>query len=282
MTQRDRKTFELNAANHGVEIVPSLLSPNAAPNHRSLPAAVTEYLEETRLSKKRKTHGAYTKTLTYFQESCTKAYLEDIDRRDLLMFSAFLRDDKDHGPRSVRNRFMHVLIFLKAQGIRGLVGKNDWPRYVQEEPEVYEQEELDTLFAACDAEERLWFEFFLMTGMRDQEVSHCSRPDVNFRSAPVSVTHKPAYGWTPKAYEEREIPIPEQLMTSLQTAKTARDTACPLIFPVTSCRPRTNFLRELKAVAERAGLKKEDFWLHKFRSMFATWHLWNGADLRSV
>ena len=43
------------------------------------------------------------------------------------------------------------MTFLKAQGIRGLVGKNDWPRFVEEEPEVYEKEELDTLFAKCDA-----------------------------------------------------------------------------------------------------------------------------------
>ena len=54
--------------------------------------------------------------------------------------------------------------FLKAQGIRGMVGKNDWPRYVEEEPEVYEREELDTLFGVCDQQEKLWFEFFLMTG----------------------------------------------------------------------------------------------------------------------
>ena len=56
------------------------------------------------------------------------------------------------------------MTFLKAHGIRGLVGKNDWPRYTEEEPEIYEQEELDKLFAKCDAEERLWYEFFLMTG----------------------------------------------------------------------------------------------------------------------
>jgi hypothetical protein len=29
----------------------------------------------------------------------------------------------------------------------------------------YEQEELNTLLEACDDQERLWFEFFLMTGM---------------------------------------------------------------------------------------------------------------------
>ena len=51
-----------------------------------------------------------------------------------------------------------------------LLGKNDWPRYTEEEPEIYEQEELNKLFAKCDPEERLWYEFFLMTGMREQEV----------------------------------------------------------------------------------------------------------------
>ncbi len=39
---------------------------------------------------------------------------------------------------------------------------------------------------------------------------------------------------------------------------------------------------DLKAVAERANLQKENFWLHKFRATFATWHLWNGVDLRTV
>ena len=33
---------------------------------------------------------------------------------------------------------------------------------------MYEREDLDTLFAKCSADERLWFEFFLMTGMREQ------------------------------------------------------------------------------------------------------------------
>jgi hypothetical protein len=72
----------------------------------------------------------------------------------LLKFSAFLRDKKKQSPRSVYNKF-EMMTFLKANGIRELVGKNDWPRYSEEEPEMYEQAELDKLFAACDAEERL-------------------------------------------------------------------------------------------------------------------------------
>jgi len=91
-----------------------------------------------------------------------------------------------------------------------LVEKRDWPRFVEEEPEIYEKEELDALFAVCDADERLWFEFFLMTGMREQEVMYCYWSDVNITRRTVRVSHKPDRGWTPKAYKEREIPIPEK------------------------------------------------------------------------
>jgi len=47
------------------------------------------------------------------------------------------------------------MTLLKENRIRGLVGKNDWPRYTEEEPEMYEPAELAKLFKACDAEERL-------------------------------------------------------------------------------------------------------------------------------
>jgi integrase/recombinase XerD len=281
LTQCQRKTFELNAVSHGVEVVPGV-GPNGHNGRKPLSVAIADFLEDKRLSKKPKTHSAYSTALSYFAESCAKLYAEDIDRRDMLKFCAFLRDVKEQAPRSVHNKFANVVGFLKSQGIHRLVGKDDWPRYVEEEPEVYERAELDTLFAACDTKERLWFEFFLMTGMREQEVMHTCWSDINLVQHTVRVSHKPDFNWTPKAYKEREIPIPEKLVASLQAAKTARDKPCTLVFPTAGCRPKLNFLDDLKAVAERAELKKEDFWLHKFRATFATWHLWAGVDLRTV
>jgi integrase/recombinase XerD len=172
--------------------------------------------------------------------------------------------------------------FLKAHNIRGLAKKNDWPSYTEEEPEIYEQEELDKLLAACDTAERLWFEFFLMTGEREQEVMHCYWSDINFTAATVRVTHKPDLGWTPKAYKERTIPIPARLVDSLKAHRAKSDKACKLVFPTAGCRPKLNFLDCLKAVADRAKLHKENFWLHKFRATFATRCLWTGVDLRTV
>jgi len=174
------------------------------------------------------------------------------------------------------------MTFLKANGIRGLVGKNDWPRFVEEEPEVYEREELDKLFAACNPQERLSYEFFLMTGMREQEVMHCYWDDINIVRSTVTVRYKPEYGFSPENYREREIPIPAKLVKELKAWKAKRDKGCDLVFSTVGCKPKMDFLDGLKIAARRAKLKKENFWLHKFRATFATWSLWAGVDLRTV
>lgn len=275
--RRQRKIAELDAMHNGVTIVPE-----NGNGHRSLTAAVADFLDETELTKKPKTLAAYTTALNYFTESCPKLYVHDIERQDMLKFVAFLREKKGQSPRSVYNKFENVMTFLKAQGIRGLVGKNDWPRYTEEEPEIYEKEELDKLFKACDSTERLWFEFFLMTGMREQEVMHCSWNDVNLSRATVTVRYKPEYGFSPKNYKEREIPIPMRLVKKLKGWKTKADKTCGLLFPTAGCKPKLDFLDSLKACAERAKLDPGNFWLHKFRATFATWSLWAGVDLRTV
>jgi hypothetical protein len=182
LARKLRKETKLKATSQGI----SLETESSADAARSLPASVASFLEETKLTKKPKTYAAYFKTLAYFQESCAKTYIEEIDRKDMLRFAAFLRE-KGLAPRSCWNKFNVTLLFLKAQGIRGIVGKNDWPKFVEEEPEIYEKEELEKLFAACTPEERLLFQFYQQTGMREQEVIHTTCPDVNFTRHTVTV-----------------------------------------------------------------------------------------------
>src|ERR1700687_991741 len=274
--RRKRKTAELNAVNEGAALVPE----NAG--QRSVAASVAEYLEETKLTKKPKTLAAYSTALAYFVESCHKLNVTDIDRRDLLKFHAFLRDDKEQAPRSCWNKFANVMSFLKAKGIRALVGKNDWHRFTEEEPEIYEAAELDKLFAACGEDERLGYQFFLMTGEREQEVMFAYWTDVNFAASTVRVSHKPDRGWTPKAYKEREIPIPTKLAKSLKAWKAKAPKGCALVFPTAGCRPKLDFLDCLKADVTRTRLDPDNFWLHKFRATFATKCLWEGLDMRTV
>jgi integrase/recombinase XerD len=230
----------------------------------------------------RHTYAAYKKALEYFLESCNKTRVTQIERQDLLRFSAFLRDVKKLQPRTVYNKFENVMSFLKANHIGGLASKNDWPRYVEDEPEIYEREDLDRFFAACDEDERLWFEFFLMTGMREQEAMHTTWPDINLNRGVVTVRYKREYGFSPKAYKGREIPIPNKLVKVLKKWKANSDPGCPLLFSTGGGKPKLDFLDACKMVAQRAKLNPDDFWLHKFRATFATWALWGGVDLRTV
>jgi integrase len=286
--RRQAKEAELNAINHGVAV-----APQNGDGRVSLSAAVHDFLEEKSLQRKSKTHADYDTALRYFQRSCPKQYLQDVTRKDLLSFAVYCREELDLSPRTVFNKFARIVAFLRAYKIK-VHEKGDAPRFVEEEPEVYEKEDLDTFFAACDPDEKLWFEFFLMTGMREQEVMHTCWKDIKFADSVVKVSHKPELGWTPKAYKEREIPIPSKLTAALKKLQ-AKSKRCPLVFPTAGCRPKLDFLDCCKAIATRAGLNCghcdgckgkakwcEHWFLHKFRATFATWALWGGVDLRTV
>jgi hypothetical protein len=75
---------------------------------------------------------------------------------------------------------------------------------------MYEPEELDKLFAACDAEEKLWYQFFLMTRMREQEVMYTYWSDVNFVASTVRPTDRP-----PRRAPRRSAPRPGPLVYSV-------------------------------------------------------------------
>jgi integrase/recombinase XerD len=266
---------------------------------KSLGEACSEFLDLYRPStgKKVKTYQAYRMALEHFQESCPKRYLEEIDRRDLQRFTAFLIGKKEHDPRTAHNKLAVVAQFLKANNIPGLLKKGDWPSYVEREPEVYEPEELDRLFAACDLRNRVLFQFFLMTGMRDAEVRHTCWTDVSPRQC-VRVKSKPEWHFTPKNWEEREVPTPDKLVESLRKYREAIGSGSQLLFPAPWGQPDRHFLRTLKRIAWTAGLNCgacktdkghcrrgpycERWFLHKFRATYATMQLQGNVDLRTL
>ena len=190
-----------------------------------------------------------------------------------------------------------VAQFLKANNITGVLKKGDWPSYVEQQPEIYETEELNKFFTACDFRNRVLFEFFLMTGMRDGEVRHTCWSDINPKQF-VQVKSKPEWRFTPKNWEEREIPIPDKLMETLNKYRHGVNTGSRLLFPSPSGQPDRHFLRALKGIAWKAGincgtcnLEKgpcrrgpycERWFLHKFRATYATMQLQGQVDLRTL
>ena len=275
--RRQRKEAELNAVNNGVAVVPEWPErPQISGRSRR------RFPRRNRAHEEAEDPGRILDRLDYFVESCHKLNLEEIDRKDLLKFSAFLRDEKDQAPRSVYNKFENVMTFLKANGIRGLAARTTGRGSQKKNRRSTSRKNWTSCSQSAMRRNGSGIEFFLMTGMREQEVMYTYWSDVNFAASTVRVSHKPDRGWTPKAYKEREIPIPTKLVKSLKAWKAKADKTCSLVFPTAGCNPKLDFLDGLKAVAERAKLDKDDFWLHKFRATFATWSLWAGVDLRTV
>ena len=281
-TAADQQARLLTAHRAAADAGITLPQSTPKPGSRLLKEAVETYLVEVQAHKKRKTHSAYRTALNYFLESCRKQTLEEITRTDMLAFKTFLRHKKEQSDRSIANKFENVMSFLKQQKIIGLIGKTDWPTFTEEEVETYTQEELDKFFAACTDTGTVWFEFFYRTAMREQEVMHVSWPDIDFERSVVTVRENKRFGWKPKAYKGRYISIPSNLLRLLKVWKKKSDLTCGLVFPTTGCKPKQNFLDECKAIAERAGLNKEDFYLHKFRATRATRLLQGGMDIKSV
>jgi integrase/recombinase XerD len=257
-----------------------------------------DFLDEVLQHRRPKTYHQYKVALGYFQQSCRKKYLVEIDRRDLMNYIVFLRETKALSQRTISTKLYVVLQLLKANGISGLIAKRDRPRYVEPEPDVYSPEELDKFFQGSAAQERLLFEFFLMTGLREAEVQNLRWKDVDLKEHVVRVSANEKQGFVPKDWEEREVPIPDRLAEALKRHKAGARSDSQLLFATTDGKRNGHFLRQVKAIALRAGLNCgncdngrelcalapccDNWYLHKFRATFATMHLRAGVDLRTV
>ncbi|MGC2497770.1 MAG: site-specific integrase, partial [Acidobacteriaceae bacterium] len=162
---------------------------------------------------------------------------------------------------------------------------------------AYDADQIDALFGAADAEERLLFEFFLKTGFRDQEAMYATWKNVDFKGKVIKVRSRPELGFRPKDKEERSVPVPDELIAALAARK--KNSEYMFLFPGANGTPNGHFLRILKKLAKRAGLncgecinKKgescrksatcSEWCLHKFRRTFATMHSEAGVPAPTI
>jgi integrase len=110
----------------------------------------------------------------------------------------------------------------------------------------------------------------------------------------LRVTAKPHWGFHPKNWEEREVPVPQKLITTLQKFRLANTTPDDPLFPSTTGRPDGAMLEKLKAVAHRGKLdcvhcavrhKLDDGAVRINRCVegpFCGRHLQDGIDIRTL
>jgi integrase len=273
---QSKKHAELHAAAFGIKITPD------NPNRMRMEKAFDDFIEDQELLRRAdKTVDAYRAVKKTFLKSCQHQFLDQVTRRDLLQYAEYLRKREGLSDRTVHTRWTALMTVLKHHNVRGLTKRGDAPKFVEEDAEAFLQAELDAIFKVMKPEYDLLFSFFLRTGFRKQEVMYLKWSDINFETGTVRVKAKPEFGFIPKRWEERSVPLPEGLLRRLEERRKHRKSA-DLVFPTRNGKPNTKQLVALKRIARKAKQDETQFWLHKFRASAATGWLRAGIDVRTV
>lgn len=293
------KEAELQARAAGAKIVETVHRSKQQPMQASSPApraittnrvllktAIENWLAEYERRPKQATWKAYRQAVNLFLESCNKTYLDELGREDILAYVEYLRTAKLAHPKTVNSKYQTIIRFVNAKKLKIEMEKGDRPKFTRrkgQDVEIYEQEDLDTLFAACLPYESLVFQTFLESAFREQEITHLCWSDVDFKRGELAVNPKPEMSWEAKDYEIRHVPISDDLVSRLKAHKEKSTRECDLVFPTLGCKPQTQFLDILKAVAVRGGLSREKYTLKKFRATRITNWLRDGvADIVTI
>lgn len=293
-----RKAVELRAIRDGLIVAPDF-EPHPV-TKTAIGDAIDGYLRFVKMQRKKRTYLTYRYTLdVLLRASYSKRYIEDANREDVLEFMSHCYE-QGLGARTVYDKVVTVLQLFKRHGRGSLMEKGDWPNYVDTIRPIYESEELTSMFRVATEDEADVLKFILGSGFRDQEIRFVEYLDLDFRHDLVRVTAKPEWDFTPKNWEERSVPLPHGLMERLRARK-ERKKGRPhdLIFGNSKGRPDSEMDMIVKRVAQRARLNCgrcvtehgnqcsngphcQGFFLHKFRHTFATNHLRDGVDIRTV
>jgi integrase len=191
-----------------------------------------------------------------------QTYLHQVNRADIFAYWKHYQDEES-APRTCFNRVQSLLTFLRNRGIVGLIKPSEMPKYDEPAVDYYSREELRLFFAACDSEQRIRYQTFLYTGMREREVMFLTWADVDLDGGTVTVQAKK--GFTTKNRRPRVIPIPDVLVEALRTYKVLYP-ARPTIFVNRDGTPEGQFLGKLKDIVKATNLSGR--WnLHKFRRL---------------
>jgi integrase len=221
-----------------------------------------------------------------------KSYADEICREDLFDFHGSLRK-RGCADRTVANKHARIASFLRFAGVdRSILPPP--PRYDETLPTIYTSDEISGVLGAADSYMQLVIGLALKCGLRDQEIMHLEWSDIHRRDRILRVSSKPCYGFRVKDSEERDVPVPDDLLEELEKRHKSHP-ADVLVVATKRGNPNSKLLRTLKHLAKRARLncghcagckakarECQQWTLHKFRRTYCTTLLRSGLDLRTV
>jgi hypothetical protein len=136
-------------------------------SRKTFDSAVEQYFTNLdSQGKDRKTIRAYRVALKEFRQSCSKQFLDEIGKQDLLDYMGWLRIQppklrKDGKPRKARrsgdpnrtyfNKVNDVVIFLSAQGIHRLLKKCEYPKFAEKPVVFYDSAQVGSPYSVLRA-----------------------------------------------------------------------------------------------------------------------------------
>jgi integrase len=222
-----------------------------------------------------------------------RTYADEITPDDITKFHKAL-SKRGLAERTVANRHKNVVAFLLYLKLDSKTLAPKVPRYEKTTPEIFEDEEITAFFDSLTHQrDLLMFTIFLQTGVREQEATYLEWTDVSWSTRTMRLRAKPQYEFKMKDYEQRELPLSNDLLGQLKAYGEKHRDESPLILHKRK-RPDGHMLRSLKKLVNGAKLncgkcekclsvkECEKWFLHKFRATYCTKLLRSGLDLSTV
>jgi len=159
------------------------------------------------------------------------------------------------------------------------------PRGKSQQRPAYTKAEAARLLKAADSEEtRDLILVALHCGLRNGELAHLQRQDVNLRAKDLYVRSKTkaadGFVWNTKSItSERTVQLNKRALEALRR-RCARKQPLDLLFPSARGGIDDHLLRRVERIRDKA--KVPDATLHGFRHTFVTWLLRAGVDLKTA
>lgn len=261
----------------------TVLASENAPAGTNLGGAINDWLEIIKEKFSGDSYGAKKLVLDELLRSYGKKpkpqFVEDIQRVDALRFINTYLKGQENGDRTRWNKFLHLRQFL-SEYKHDVFMKGDAPKYGRRDPEAYTDDEVAAFLLKCDPVQHVLFSVLYTCGLRLGEVLTLRWRDINFKERFVHIDERPEYNWKPKKWHIRDIPISQELATELLKLK--ENAIYPLVFHTRTGKPIYQMLEMCKRIARRAGIPREDAYLHKWRATFCVELLRQGVDLPSI
>lgn len=216
-----------------------------------------------------------------FMAAVKLKFVDEVTRDSILTFDQSLRD-MGRARRTIKNKRQRLQSWLRFAGADSALfpPKVRVPKTL---PTIYDQAQIKALMGAADAYQHMAISMLLKLGLRDGEGQHAEWSDIDWLDHTFHVQSKAKYEFTVKDFEDRRIPIGDDLMAEFKEWRAAHPKNA-LIIPTRSGRPNGKLLAMLKGLVRKAGIGCgvcancthgvtgqsgcDEFYLHKFR---ATW-----------